>query len=53
MKIIGCALGRELLPVYKYRAEIMRAYDWNKELHELEAPDIGAFPVVAAEELQP
>jgi len=29
--------------VYKYRAEIMRAYDWDKELHELEAPDIGAF----------
>jgi len=21
----------------------MRAYDWDKELHELEAPDIGAF----------
>jgi integrase len=29
--------------VYMYRAEIMRAYGWDKELHELEAPDIVAF----------
>jgi len=28
---------------YKYRSEIMRAYDWDKELHELEAPDIVLF----------
>jgi hypothetical protein len=27
---------------YKYRAEIMRAYSWEKDLHEL-APDIVAF----------
>lgn len=28
---------------YKYRAEIIRAYSWDKELHELEAPDVVAF----------
>jgi integrase len=28
---------------YKYRADIMRKYSWEKELHELEAPDIVAF----------
>jgi integrase len=29
---------------YDYRATIMRAYEWGKELHELEAPDVVAFP---------
>jgi integrase len=29
--------------VYEYRAEIMRLYAWDKELHELESPDIVAF----------
>jgi len=28
---------------YDYRASIMRAYSWEKALHELEAPDIVAF----------
>lgn len=28
---------------YDYRASIMRAYSWSKDLHELEAPDIVAF----------
>jgi integrase len=28
---------------YEYRAEIMKAYGWEKELHALEAPDIVAF----------
>src|SRR5690348_3430103 len=26
--------------VYEYRADIMKAYSWGKELHQLEAPDI-------------
>lgn len=29
--------------VYEYRAEIMKAYNWEKALQELEAPDIVAF----------
>ena len=29
--------------VYEYRAEIMKAYQWDKALQELEAPDIVAF----------
>ena len=29
--------------VYEYRAEIMKAYHWDKALQELEAPDIVAF----------
>lgn len=29
--------------VYKYRAEIMKAYGWTKEINELEAPDVVAF----------
>ena len=29
--------------VYEYRAEIMKAYSWDKELHQLEAPDVVAF----------
>ena len=29
--------------VYEYRAEIMKAYNWDKALQELEAPDIVAF----------
>src|SRR5207249_6817177 len=28
---------------YQYRAEIMRSYTWEKQLHELESPDIVAF----------
>jgi integrase len=28
---------------YEYRAAIIRAYDWNKPLHELTAPDIVEF----------
>jgi integrase len=28
---------------YEYRASIMRLYSWNKNLNELEAPDIVAF----------
>jgi integrase len=28
---------------YEYRAALMKAYRWEKELHELEAPDIVAF----------
>ena len=28
---------------YRYRAEIMRSYFWEKPLHELESPDIVAF----------
>ena len=28
---------------YKYRAKMMKEYEWSKELHELEAPDIVAF----------
>jgi integrase len=28
---------------YQYRAEIMRSYSWEKQLHELESPDIVAF----------
>ena len=28
---------------YEYRADLMRAYRWEKELHELDAPDIVAF----------
>ena len=28
---------------YRYRAEIMRSYLWEKPLHELESPDIVAF----------
>ena len=28
---------------YRYRAEIMRSYSWEKPLHELESPDIVAF----------
>jgi len=31
------------MEVYEYRADIMREYDWNKELHELEPPDIVQF----------
>jgi integrase len=29
--------------VYEYRAEIMKAYNWDKALQELETPDIVAF----------
>ncbi len=29
--------------VYEYRAEIMKSYQWDKALQELEAPDIVAF----------
>lgn len=29
--------------VYEYRAEIMRAYQWGKDIHELETPDVVAF----------
>ena len=28
---------------YQYRASIMKAYDWGKELHELQAPDVVEF----------
>jgi integrase len=28
---------------YEYRADVMRAYAWTKELHELTTPDISAF----------
>lgn len=28
---------------YEYRASLMKAYDWDKELHELQAPDIVEF----------
>jgi integrase len=28
---------------YRYRAEIMRSYSWEKPLHELESPDVVAF----------
>ncbi len=28
---------------YEYRADIIRAYDWTKPLHELTAPDIVEF----------
>jgi hypothetical protein len=28
---------------YAYRASIMRSYPWEKQLHELESPDIVAF----------
>ena len=28
---------------YEYRAELMKAYGWERELHALEAPDIVAF----------
>lgn len=28
---------------YEYRADIMKAYGWEKELHALEAPDVVAF----------
>lgn len=31
------------LKVYEYRGEIMKAYDWDKSLHELQGPDIVAF----------
>lgn len=31
------------LEVYEYRAEMIKAYPWGKELHELETPDITAF----------
>lgn len=34
---------RYTLKTYEYRAEIIQAYDWNKELHELTAPDIIEF----------
>ena len=28
---------------YEYRAELMKAYPWDKELHALEPPDVAAF----------
>lgn len=31
------------MDVYEYRAEIMKAYEWGKPIHELEAPDLVAF----------
>ena len=31
------------MEVYEYRAEIMKSYQWGKEIHELEAPDLVAF----------
>ncbi|MDJ0922912.1 MAG: hypothetical protein QNI84_17430, partial [Henriciella sp.] len=29
--------------IYSYRADIMKAYDWSKELYELQTPDIVNF----------
>ncbi len=34
---------RYTLDNYEYRAGIIKAYDWNKELHELTKPDIIDF----------
>ncbi|MET0049764.1 MAG: tyrosine-type recombinase/integrase [Candidatus Thiodiazotropha sp.] len=31
------------LEVYAYRAEMINSYQWTKQLHELEAPDIAVF----------
>jgi integrase len=28
---------------YEYRAEIIKAYDWSKDIHELEGPDVVEF----------
>lgn len=29
--------------IYSYRADIMKAYDWEKDLHELQTPDVVKF----------
>jgi integrase len=36
-------VGSRTAKNYEWRAEIMKTYDWTKEIHELEGPDIVAF----------
>lgn len=37
------AVSPATLEGYKYRAGIIRTYRWDKDLHDLEAPDVVAF----------